>query len=168
MNPLAANSQNILPRVVVSSYLIFCGVYQAEGAAFQNLDFESSPSFPAGTDNPPYIVQPTALPGWTVHIGDTIQNGAWANQSILDSPFVALMTDSRNLLEGQKSVLLQSTYSSPIGFPGAAPINVGISQTGLVRRILYHSISKQLIHIIVVFRSHQARSIFNWVAHLCL
>jgi len=44
MNPLAANSQNILPRVVVSSYLIFCGVYQAEGAAFQNLELGMSPS----------------------------------------------------------------------------------------------------------------------------
>jgi hypothetical protein len=132
MNPLARNRQNTLPRVAVFSSLIIFGACQTEGAAFQNLDFESSPSFPAGSDNPPYTIQPTALPGWTVHIGDTIQNGAWANQSILDSPFVALMTDSRNLLEGQKSVLLQSTFSNPIGFPGAAPINVAISQTGLV------------------------------------
>jgi hypothetical protein len=112
--------------------LLPIGQPQANAAAFQNLDFESSPSFPPGIDSPPYTIYPGALPGWTVHIGSSIQSGAWANQSILDSPFVALMTDSRNPLDGQKSVLLQSTYSNPIGFPGAAPINVGISQSGLI------------------------------------
>jgi hypothetical protein len=106
---------------------------RAHAGSFRNLDFESSPSFPAGDYNYPFTVYANALPGWTVRIEDAIQNGACANEFLLDAPVVALMTSSGDLhlMQGQKSVYLQSAASAPISFPGAHNRNVSIAQTGL-------------------------------------
>ena len=102
-----------------------------EGAAFQNLDFESSPWLPPPSDpNYPSTIYPNALPGWTVHIGNTVQDGAWANGYILDVPGVALMTlwDPRSPLP-EKSVYMQSVALSNFYFPPSR-IEVSISQVG--------------------------------------
>jgi len=116
------------------AFLCFLLRVSANAGPFRNLDFESSPSFPAGDYVYPFTVYANALPGWTVHIGDSFQNGACANEFILDAPAVALMTSSGNLppIEGQKNVYLQSAASAPSSFPDAYNINVSISQTGLV------------------------------------
>ena len=99
-------------------------------APFANLNFESSPSFPAGDYSHPFTVFANALPGWTVRLGTNIQNGACANEFILDAPAVALMTTSGNHppLQGQKTVYLQSSATAPNN--PASIINVSISQTG--------------------------------------
>src|SRR6185436_15979570 len=90
----------------------------AEGAAFQNLDFQSSPWFPPGDYNHPFTVYPNALPGWTVHIGNTVQDGACANEYILDAPVVSLMTMGHpGSPFGEKSVYMQSVALSNSLFP---------------------------------------------------
>ena len=103
-----------------------------KAAAFRNLDFESSPAFPPGDNSYPFTVYANALPGWTAHVDNTIQSGAWANEFVLDAPGVGLMTGAANLLDGQKSVYLQSAFSAPTSFPNARALNVSISQVGLV------------------------------------
>lgn len=114
------------------TFLFFLLLASANAGSFRNLDFESSPSFPAGDYTYPFTVYANALPGWTVHIGDNFQNGACANEFILDAPAVALMTSSGNLspIEGQKNVYLQS--SATLWNDPASVINVAISQVGLV------------------------------------
>ena len=118
--------------VLLSSCLVLGSLLRLDAASFQNLNFESSPSFPPGDYSSPFDIYPSALPGWTVHVDNAIQNGAFANEFILDAPGVALMTGAANLLDGQKSVYLQSAYSASTNQPGARPLNVSISQVGLV------------------------------------
>jgi hypothetical protein len=128
-NP-GGRSKAIVLRIFAGFFLLFCVI--AKGAPFQNLDFESSPLLPPGDYSYPFTIYANALPGWTVHVGDTIQNDAWGNEYMLDAPGVALMTWPGNPLDGQKSVYLQSTFSAPTYVPGAHAINVSIAQVGLV------------------------------------
>lgn len=107
--------------------LFFLPGLPAKAAAFLNLDFESSPSFPPGDNNHPFTIYADALPGWTVHRGNTVQDGAWANEFILDSAGVALLTLGPSVIEGQKSAYLQSTATD---FGNPSFINVAISQVG--------------------------------------
>src|SRR6267143_5197831 len=122
-----SNPTLLLPRhgptrvVFLSACLLLAGLLPLSAASFQNLNFESSPSFPPGDYAYPFDVYANALPGWAVHVDNTIQNGAFANEFILDAPGVALMTGSANPLDGQKSVYLQSAYSGGTNQPGARP-----------------------------------------------
>lgn len=140
MKPEASRSRygsTRLARLSVAgfTFMFFLLLLRANAAPFFNLDFESSPDFPAGDWNYPFTVYADALPGWTVQIGDSIQDGAFANEFLLDSTAVALMTSSATSywyppIEGQKNVFLVSTsdfYMSPPRID-----NVGISQVGLV------------------------------------
>ena len=112
--------------------LLLLPLVSVDAGSFTNLGFESSPSFPPGDYGYPFTVYANALPGWTVHLGNTLQNGACANEFILDAPAVALMTSNGNLapIEGQRNVYLQSTALS-LGDPTNV-VNVAISQVGLV------------------------------------
>jgi len=119
-----------LVRAMPCVFLLLLQCLAVEGAAFQNLDFESSPWLPEGDYNYPLPVYPDALPGWTVHISNTIQDGAWANEYMLDAPGVALMTlwlPTSPLPE--RSVYMQSVALSNIYFPPSR-IEVSISQVG--------------------------------------
>src|SRR6266850_1051053 len=82
--------------VFPAACLFLMGLLPINAAPFQNLNFEASPSFPPGDNSYPFTVFANALPGWTVHIDNTTQDGAFANEFILDAPGVAIMTGSAN------------------------------------------------------------------------
>lgn len=129
------SNQSIHPVLLSVGRLTFALVLlltNAKAGPFLNLNFESSPVFPAGDYNHPFTVYGNALPGWKVNLGTNVQNGACANEFLLDAPAVALMTSSGNLppIEGQKNVYLQSS-ATLLNNP-ASVVNVSISQVGLV------------------------------------
>jgi hypothetical protein len=113
--------------VILFSTLCACScLHLAQGANFQNLDFEST-SLPR---NGPGGLQPVevALPGWTAYLGDEPESSILYNDLFLGTAFVGLSGISFPVLEGQFSALLK---------PGASPsttlsVSASLGQTGLV------------------------------------
>jgi hypothetical protein len=98
----------------------------AQGANFQNLDFESTslPRNGLGGLQPVEV----ALPGWTAYLGDEPESSILYNDLFLGTAFVGLSGTSFPVLEGQFSALLK---------PGASPsttlsVSASLGQTGLV------------------------------------
>jgi len=117
---------------------ILCGLMNlwlagglANGAAFQNLDFEAGPIYPADVSSWMQVQRSDVMPGWTVR--SPYQQYPYSNTALLDYPSVSLIdrnayyTAGGFVLDGERSPLLQAEYN-PMGMP--APFPVGISQVG--------------------------------------
>lgn len=104
----------------------FSCLHSAQGADFQNLNFEATSLSADG----PGGLQPieVALPGWTAFLGDEPTSQILYNDQFLGTAFVGLSGNSFPVLEGQFSALLK---------PGASPfttlsVSSSLAQTGLV------------------------------------
>lgn len=108
-----------------------CGLAQG---SFQNMDFEEGPIY---HDQDFSALYPDVLPGWTVLFDDIAQPGASCNLFTLDDTVVALMSDDGILgpdyvIEGNRSVYLQTAPSDITGDPVDGGTRVSISQTGII------------------------------------
>jgi len=101
-----------------------------EGAAFQNLDFESPrlPLVPIPGDQYGRVPISSALPGWTGLIGTNEQSSVLYNNFFLGSSSIGLLGPGTGTIEGNYTLLLQAGVDINSGLPRS----VTISQTGLV------------------------------------
>lgn len=107
----------------------------ANGAAFQNLNFEEGPIYPPDLSSWMQVERSDVMPGWTVR--SPYQQYPISNTALLDYPSVSLIDRnayytagvnvSYAVLEGERSLLLQAEFNA-MGM--AAPSSVGISQVG--------------------------------------
>jgi hypothetical protein len=111
-----------------------CALPQVNGAAFQNLDFESV-ILPLVSTDPFYGRVPisNALPGWTGHIGSVQQELVLYNNVFLDSTGIGLFGPGPGVsgvhIEGSYTAFLEAGFG--IFGPELRP-DANLSQTGLI------------------------------------
>jgi hypothetical protein len=115
-------------RIIWSVAITFSLLENVSGQGFQNLGFESNPTYVGPNPSGPGSLY--AIPNWAVNFNNTPQSGVLINNYILDYTTAALFVGSSSgIIDGNQSVFLAAcSFQAPVD--GSSTEN--ISQTGTV------------------------------------
>lgn len=122
-------------KIITIVVLVSVLTVRAEGAAFQNVDFESASLVPIPGDVASRVYFDQAFPAWRGYVGSVSETAALTNTIFLCCSAVTLSGPGQIpdlLIDGSYSALLHAAID-PYGDPGnPRPGDTAIAQTGLV------------------------------------
>jgi hypothetical protein len=135
--PGAADPVRTTKQIIAFSLILLVALSTQAQGTFQNLNFEqANPVIDTGNPYYPFVTAASALPGWTVYLGDVQQTDVLQNVSTTGAAAVEIFGPTNRAtatqpgsLDGQYSAFLEAGFGLP-----TVLLSASIAQSGMVPR----------------------------------